>query len=66
MQHRVGWQEVASSRRARGQAVSSSLPSAQSANLPAITDRDWADIKFGVEVGWVGWGGGGLGGVGWR
>ncbi|KAL4858542.1 Plastidial pyruvate kinase 3 [Chlorella vulgaris] len=23
----------------------------KSANLPAITDRDWADIKFGIEVG---------------
>ncbi|PSC72575.1 plastidial pyruvate kinase 2-like [Micractinium conductrix] len=23
----------------------------KSANLPAITDRDWADIKFGVEIG---------------
>ena len=23
----------------------------KSANLPAITDRDWADIRFGVEVG---------------
>ena len=22
----------------------------KSANLPAITDRDWADIRFGVEV----------------
>lgn len=22
----------------------------KSANLPAITDRDWADLKFGVEV----------------
>lgn len=22
----------------------------KSANLPAITDRDWADIKFGIEV----------------
>lgn len=22
----------------------------KSANLPAITDRDWEDIKFGVEV----------------
>lgn len=24
----------------------------KSANLPAITDRDWADLKFGVEVCW--------------
>lgn len=23
----------------------------KSANLPAITDKDWADIKFGVDVG---------------
>jgi pyruvate kinase len=23
----------------------------KSANLPAITDRDWLDIKFGVDVG---------------
>ncbi|PRW56390.1 plastidial pyruvate kinase 2-like isoform A [Chlorella sorokiniana] len=23
----------------------------KSANLPAITDRDWADIKFGIEIG---------------
>ncbi|EFN57958.1 hypothetical protein CHLNCDRAFT_30037 [Chlorella variabilis] len=23
----------------------------KSANLPAITDRDWADIRFGIEVG---------------
>ena len=23
----------------------------KSANLPAITERDWLDIKFGVDVG---------------
>ena len=23
----------------------------KSANLPAITDKDWEDIKFGVDVG---------------